>query len=523
MAMRERQRSGVRAVVGAAAVVASMMAGCFDSFKDCVLSATCAPPDGGDGGGGDPACEGDPTLDAGLVSDACGVFVSASAAPGGDGTRARPLRSFVEAAAKRPRRVYACAETYAESAGVVFARGVEIYAGFTDCAGAWSWSAEARASLAGPADALALALAGGDHHVENLNVTAADAAAPGGSSIGMIVVGGTLRMRSGDVTAGAGRDGVVGGSLAADVALNGASGSSGSDACTGDILEGNAGGAAVTKTCDAERTVGGEGGDGGRVEPGSTPRILAGGDGEAGMPAGIGGQQGIGEPEAGAWGCFAGAGLGNGGAPGANGDPGAGASDNSLGEVTSAGFVGVAGAQGASGKPGQGGGGGGGAKGGRICTGSTYGFGASGGSGGSGGCGGRGGGGGGGGGASIAVVSAGASVTFEGVKITAGNGGKGGNGGEGQPGGTGGNAGIGGQPSGSSNPACDGGRGGKGGNGGPGGGRGGHAIGIAYTGSMPEGATITPGTAGEGGDGGPGNEMAGRGAPGLAAEAQAFE
>lgn len=112
-------------------------------------------------GGVDTTCVGDPTRAPELVTDRCGIFVSASAAAGGDGTRTKPLQRLSEAAEKNAERVYACAEDYAETAGVHFTQGVEIFAGFTDCDSGWRWSDNARGKLLGPVDAIPLILEGG--------------------------------------------------------------------------------------------------------------------------------------------------------------------------------------------------------------------------------------------------------------------------------------------------------------------------------------------------------------------------
>src|SRR5580704_2303505 len=104
---------------------------------------------GGHGaGGGKPDCSGDPTADPAVVIDACGVFVSASAAPGGDGTQATPFQTFAEAAAVKPARVFACAGIYTETTQVSFSGGVEVYGGFSDCgATSWTWSASVQAQI----------------------------------------------------------------------------------------------------------------------------------------------------------------------------------------------------------------------------------------------------------------------------------------------------------------------------------------------------------------------------------------
>src|SRR5271155_2023520 len=89
-------------------------------------SASSTSSSGDDGTGGGPSCTGD-------VSDACGVFVSAAAAPGGNGKMATPFQTFAEAAAAKPARVFACAGTYTETKQARFSGGVAIYGGFTGC------------------------------------------------------------------------------------------------------------------------------------------------------------------------------------------------------------------------------------------------------------------------------------------------------------------------------------------------------------------------------------------------------
>ena len=73
-----------------------------DMADDCELMLTCGHflPTGTGGGPPNPTCEADPTEDASTVRDECAVFASASAEPGGDGTKAKPYASLGEAVAK---------------------------------------------------------------------------------------------------------------------------------------------------------------------------------------------------------------------------------------------------------------------------------------------------------------------------------------------------------------------------------------------------------------------------------------
>ena len=118
--MRTTCVSGVFAV-GLALAGAITAGGCFHFEDDCELAHDC--PTGSTGtsgtstssssgtGGMPPGCEGDPTKDATLVREECGVFVAASAAVGGKGTKGSPYQSFAEAAgASDTKRIYACAE-----------------------------------------------------------------------------------------------------------------------------------------------------------------------------------------------------------------------------------------------------------------------------------------------------------------------------------------------------------------------------------------------------------------------------
>jgi hypothetical protein len=436
------------------------------------------------------------------------------------------LAAAIDKAVADGKPVYACAETFTEA--ITVPAGVTLYGGL-DCANGWTYISTTNTTIEPGADQVPMTLLGGTGvtKIDDVLVRAANATVPGGSSIAAIVDGATAELSRCSLIAGAGAAGENGESFAADPALNGTPGNPGANACMGDPMNGNPGGMSVTKACDgSEMTVGGKGGDGGKVDPGPPLTPLAAGDGEDGQPAGTIGMKGLGEPEMGAWNCIVGGGqLGDNGAAGA---PGAGAMDP--GTLSASGYTGVSGAAGMNGKAGQGGGGSGGAKGGtNICTGGIEGAGASGGSGGSGGCGGKGGGGGRAGGASIALISLNANVTLSGCTLFADQGGNGGAGGDWQTGGLGGSGGIPGIGSSSgsgSTDACSGGIGGKGGSGGPGGGGvGGHSIGIAHTGTAPQQlgtVTIMTASAGMSGSGGNLNSAGNAGANGIAAEVQAF-
>jgi len=506
-----------------ASLLPALLAACsFVSGLDD-FSLTSGAATSGAGGDWPPACSGDPVADRELVRNDCGTFVSASAAPGGDGTKEKPLQSFAAAADLGATRIYACADSYDEAAGVKFSGGAEIFAGFTDCGptGAWAWGEASKATLNGAANEVALTLDGGDYLLRNLNVKAADATTAGASSIAVVVNKGKLDVVDGDLTAGAARDGAEGESPADDPMLNGDDGEQGVGVCMGGAD--NPGRMGKTKTCSTGgQSVAGSGGNGGEFMANT---LLPAGSGTDGTPAdsaqptngkgGVG--QGAGSPAA------ASCDDGISGASGASGTSGPGATG--AGTIAINGYTGLNGTEGTSGKPGQGGGGGGGSKGGLSinCAGQTSKrVGASGASGGTGGCGGIGGGGGQAGGSSIALLVLDSAVELSGATLTAGRAGDGGSGGDGQNGGQKGAGGLAGASAGSAAASCSGGDGGQGGLGGPGGGgQGGHSLGIAFQGTTaPVGGTfqIDAMNKGVGGPGGLSNDapMNGKGADGMA-------
>lgn len=503
--MRHRARLAAALFLGIAAMGAEAV-GCvvrYDPAEGCEGPACTA---GGDAGGQpDPAKNCDLT-DKSLPPDgSCGVFVRSSAAASGDGSKEQPFKSFTQAAAKNPKRVYACGEmgeTYSEATGVTFNGGVKIYGGFTACDGAWTWSPEARTTLQGGADVIALTLNGGNNRLENVDVVAADADSPGKSSTALLTNGGTIDIVNVRLEAGNAKGGAQARAIPRDSTLDGINGDPGLAVCSPGATHGGPAGP-ITR-CAGGESEGGKGGDGGTVTGTTTsPERSDAGDGTSGKPATSEAAEGAGGiKETADQSCTD-------GKNGAAGDPGepAGPSEG-LGTVDANGYTGVLAQQGGAGKPGQGGGGGGGARGtAAACSGSVKVLlpGASGGAGGSGGCGGQGGDGGHPGGSSIAFVVVDATVSLDRVSLVAGDAGNGGPGGEGQLGGNGSLGGAFGARAGDAKESCEGGRGGPGGNGGPGGGgHGGHSLGIAFRGK--ELRVISPGsfTPGDAGTGGPG-------------------
>ncbi|MCC6551893.1 MAG: hypothetical protein IT372_02575 [Polyangiaceae bacterium] len=425
-------------------------------------------------------------------------------------------RAISLATSGKTRRVYACAEAFSDA--VMLPSGIEIWGGL-DCSQGWAYVGHARKTVIAPAaDEVPLRVAsdGGRSALFDLQLEAADATIPSGSSIAMVVVGGAVvDLRRSKLVAGNGAKGAPGEGGGVQPATGGAPGNDGLAACSADVAPG---GEAVTTVCGDVSTVGGRGGDG---------NASLGGNGSDGQPAPIDNPQGLGlggTGEIDAFSCTS----GEVGAPGTDGTHGEGA--RWPGRIAGDGvWEGKPGKDGEAGAPGQGGGGGGGSRGGLLYCGISPGTpkgGASGGSGGAGGCGGRGGKGGGFGGASIGLLTLSADVTLTAVSIETGDGGEGGAGGLAQLGGAEGIPGIGGASVGGSHSGCPGGWGGRGGSGGyGGGGLGGPSIGIAYlVGQVVAGhdVTITTGDPGLGGLGGNQAVPGSAGEPGVSAASLDF-
>ena len=492
-----------RRVAAAVLIGALAGAGAAGCTSTCADTLTCPYVESSvEPAGDEPACPDDPKD--GPVAPECGVWVSASAGDDANpGTQEAPVKSIaagVALAQGATMRVHLCGETYEEA--VELPSGIALFGGF-DCQHEWAYlgsGAKARIQP-GLAGVIPLTLREGDRVsvLRDVDVTAASAVEPAGSSIGVLALPGSkVEIWRSTITAGDGADGEHGedGTHGAATAQKGLSGKLGTDACWMDI---GLGGAAVWLGCeDGSSSHGGQGGDGGEA---------AANDGGDGLPAvenenatyGLGGN---GENALSGAACT----PGIGGAHGDNGMEGEGA--KGPGRLTPKGFFGAAGEDGGSGLPGQGGGGGGGSRGKLACGGPNGG--AGGGSGGTGGCGGRGGKGGQAGGASIGLASLSPEIYLYETSLVTGKGGRGGDGGSGQPGGQGGLPGLGGAGLTALDPVlkgCAGGAGGYGGDGGNGGGgRGGHSAPVVHTpGNQPKGQTPTlafwqPGEGGLGGN-----------------------
>ena len=498
------------------AVAVAHASGCVGVGDNCALIATCAEyADAGSGGRGGQDrdapgadCPSPQMMLSGGPDASCGVFASSSAPPSGDGSRTMPytkLQAAIDKAALEGRPVYACGQEFDESLHVP--SGVTIYGGL-DCAAGWVWKtgkptlvkAPVTATASGATEiAMRLEAGAGKTVIEDVDVTAPGGTMPGVSSVAVLIADTRAELTRSHLTAGDGMKGEDGAHLGDDPALSGVAGTTGFNICG--AVATNPGPDGPTKTCGAQVSTGGGGGDGG-VLTGLNPN---GGGGKPGTPpymssptAGIGG---AGQSNTN---CAPGAQ----GADGDVGDSGLGAAGK--GDLSTSGYGGLSGQDGSDGKPGQGGGGGGASKGKSqvVCPGSNNAdrAGATGGSGGTGGCGGAKGGGGKAGGSSMALLSlAMHSITLTSVVLDVGNGGNGGSGGDGQNGGSNGSGANGGQGASGAKAGCTGGNGGLGGAGGPGGGgSGGHAIGVAYNGTAPKGTPsvsfkTTPPTVGIGG------------------------
>lgn len=516
--MRKGQWAVVLLGLGWAASL-GFASGCSANADDCSLNATCnrdgSKPDFGGVVVPPPGCVDSPSDNSEVIRTECAFFVGGPAASdANDGSEIAPFASLaaaVNAAKTVKARVYLCGAV-AERVDVL--AGISIFGGF-DCTGTeWTFDATMRATITPSAPAQdapfqsSIRISGaGKTTIEDVDIQAADASYPGGSSIAVIVNEATVAFARSTLKSGNGQDGSVGTTPADN---NGPStstdpsiaGNDGTDACMGGA-SGNLGGAGKPNPLCSESS-GGKGGTG--------HDLVGAESGESGLPSSA--ASGIGGTGEDAVACKA----GSGGANGKNGPSAMGATG--AGSISPTGYAGVAGSTGTAGMVGQGGGGGGGAKGRTNC------YGASGGGGGAGGCAGAGGLGGQAGGASIGLVSINGRVTFAMVDIVVGSAGNGGHGGDGQLGATGGSGGLGG--AGAKDPmatdyACDGGKGGRGGNGGMGGGGcGGHALGIAYTGqTTPDTSSVNIST-GTAGVGGIGADASGNGCNGVKGPSQGF-
>jgi len=451
---------------------------------DCDDARADVHPDARDvPGGEDLDCDG---FD---FDDDRSVFVSPGGDDAGAGTRADPLETLAAALALADAGgfdfVIADAGDYAGSIDLV--ADVSMYGGF-EWDGVDGWLRPDGLSsriLGGPIPVRAIDVLV-PTTLDRFGVEAADGAAAGESSIGLLAVRSSgVTLVDVSITAGRGHAGANG-----RPGANGVNGANGTNAANG--AAGGAGGGGGASACGA---AGGGGGDGG---VGLAADGADGGDG-SGAGGGSGGAGGNAIVQDG--------GDGSAGTLGASGPAGAaGAGECLATDVPS----GCDGGDGADGEAGGGGGGGGGGLGGLDFPDDLAGGG--GGGGGSGGCPGIGGGGGQGGGGSWAIHATDTPLHLERVSLAVGGGGDGGNGargGAGATGGAGSNGGTG--ASGCPDSAAGGGgaAGGASGSGGPGaGGAGGPSWCLVRVGGDRSGddPTCVPV---RGGAGGAGASMAG--------------
>ena len=278
-----------------------------------------------------PAC--DPGSNSTALGDDCAIFVAPTGDDASAGSKEKPLRTLGKAvlAAKGSGvgRVYACRGIYDEA--LVIPPGITLV-GALDCyEGTWA-PTDDKSVIAGAADKVAVRFLAGEKIVlDGFKVVAANASAPGGSSIAAIAAPeASVDIRRSEISAG---DGAVG--------VDGEDGVPGLDAPPVDLLnegqplcsgtKGNPGGPPHMNSCgdDGELSIGGEGGFGG---------IDTGGDGSSGEPV----SPGTGEGGVTGAACFKVGGSGHAGAAGADGAPGA--PGAGLGLLTVAeGWVGVTG------------------------------------------------------------------------------------------------------------------------------------------------------------------------------------
>ena len=404
------------------------------------------------------------------LDDSTTLFVSPTGSDTNPGTKAAPLQTVnaaVNAATNDKKRVYVCEGTYAEN--VKIGKTLALIGGI-NCA----WNAKGTRAKIIPAKGIAVTIAkAATVSITELSIAAnADSQVKSDSAIAVFVSESqSVLLKSVDVTAGPGTDGV-----------NGASGDDTPNYSGGIATAGNStadGTGATAPTCgtctDATFSAAGKGASlAGVPDPGSASPAVGGDNAGGNMGAT----------------CFA----GNPGAPGLASAQAAGAT--SPGSLSADGWKGgVAAAKGGNGKPGQGGGGGG------------FQAGIGGGSGGCGGCGGSGGTPGGNGGSSFAVLAFNSVVVVEDSSLKSAKGGAGGTGGKGQDGQFRGNNGGG---------ACPGGLGGHGAGGaGGGGGAGGHSAPVGFIGDKPTTtrSTLAPGEPGAVGPGGSAGLGPGNAAP----------
>lgn len=455
-----------------------------DAGTDAPVTVDAAPP---------PGCDTSklPTDDACVVNDSEGVFVSSSlGAANGNGSKASPFASLntaITAAKQAHRRVYACAESYAEQ--VQFQDGVDVF-GYFACNSGWAIVQTSHAKIAAPASPAATAAnITTATRVEAVDIYAPDYTTGSQSSIGLIATGSpALTIKNATIHAGTGGKGANGTDaiqLVESPSKNGAAARV-SAVCTGTICFTSVASGGTNVCSGAVGHDGGPGGSGGApgtykaelfgVPPNESPIWNATAPTAPGNPTVATAQTAQGGP-------FDVTGsTGVAGSNGSSGNPGV-----AVGVLSASGYVPSDGTAATDGAPGQGGGGAGSYNDllstfppGPHVGKTDMGIGAAGGGGGAGGCPGLAATDGKGGGASIAIVAVGSALSLETLVIESSDGGAGGQAGSASRPTTGGLGG------GYAFDAPGGARGGDGGYAGvSGNGGGGPSIGVAWQGTQP--------------------------------------
>ena len=476
-----------------------------------------APPPVVDGDPTDPSalppgCDASalPTQDACTMHESLGVFVSSSL--GNDpppppapqspkaGTRAAPfatLRAAIEVAAKTHRRVYACAETYAENLTVT--SGVSIF-GYFDCDKGWRVGSTFATVFAPSSPAATATDITTPTRLEGLAIQAPRGIQLGESSISLIAVRSPalslvgVQLQAGRGAPGADGDDAV--QLVQTGAIDGAPSMSASEAsaciatfgapsCTLRYGGGRGGVSQCSGMPNMNGGPGGKGGKAGQYEPDPNIHLVVEvSPSEAGFPA-------LSSPQ-----TAAGAAPITPATAGANGAAGSdGASASTIGTFSETGYTPADGKHGSNGAPGQGGGGGRAGRPPGVLA--TRWFGSSGSGGGAGGCPGLAGTAGRGGGASVALLAIDSPMHIESSNLFTDRGGAGGRGTVGSEPTAGGSPGAMIQ----TDPLTGGAPGGRGGRAGVSGhGAGGPSIVIASHGAPPVvvSSTLTPAVGGPG-------------------------
>ena len=486
------------------------------SFAACSSDGGGTPDGGDDGGDGGViigGCDSTklPTQDSCVIGDTFGIFVSSSlGSASGDGTKAKPYASLnagIAAAKAAKKRVYACAEPYAES--VTLADGASVF-GYFDCSTAWSIGNN-HAKVQSPTSPAATATnISSATRVEAVDLVAPDFTDKSQSSIallasaspGLTIANATLHAGTG----GKGDDGVAGIQLSDSGTTKNGGDSWAKGYCSGTLCSAPYGGANGGKnTCtNASGHDGYPGGTGGAAGH-YISQTDSGGITYHWYPDNqyptTGGSPTTGTAQTAQGGVLGPNQPGTTGSDGSNGPSGV--NGAAVGTLSATGYASSDGTAGGDGQPGQGGGGAGAV--GLALTNDpdinpqlhpgANGWGESGGGGGAGGCPGLAGTLGKGGGASVGIIAIQSPITLDTVKIEATNGGAAGASGKPSDPTPGGSGGAHGKYTGIPGAGGYGGQGGVSGNGG-----GGPSIGIAAQGAPPtlKSSTIAQGSGGAG-------------------------